>query len=817
MTMIIPGASRLNGVGGLDPTATTDRRGRTPARRRPMRVRALLLAGLLAAGRAGPAASDQVQLSDGRILEGRFALLTGVAVDPFAEEAAKALAEPILVCDDGLTRTMVAKRRVVRTDKGSELGMERLLIPQRVAQSGRRVVGIGAGFEATPFDEFGRRILSLATASGRVDVVQGITEITPRWIKLEGLQTEKPIQLDMRVATTAVPVEVIRRIIDQGVDRRDGEQRLRIVRLLMQAERYEEAQRELDGVVADFPELADLGRERSSIARLASTRLLDEIRLRGLAGQDRLAIGLLEEFPTDDTDGEVLEAVREEREAYRARRTRAAGLVAALRTRLQELPDPADQAAAAEVIGEIERELTFASLPRLATFERLGREPDTGPQRSLALAIGGWLGIAGADNLKLALSAVRVRDLLRDYLRTVAVDGGHEQRRDILARLQGEEAAAAGTIASLAATMRPPLEAPPEIGPGLHELTVDGSGGRSVRCLVQLPPEYDPLRRYPAVLSLHGAGSAPLRQIEWWAGMPGPDGSRRGQATRHGTIVIAPAWAGDQQANYGWTAEEHAAVLSALRAAIRCFSIDTDRVFLSGHAMGGDAAWDIALAHPDLWAGLVAVAPAADRYVTRYWRNASTLPIYLVGGELDARSLKFNAVDLDRYFSKGFDTTYVEYRGRGHEHFSDEILRIFDWMGRKRRSFFPASFEAVSMRPWDRFFWWVEMESAPPRTMVLPVDWPPSTGTRPLLIEAKTGAGNSIAVRCGAERVRILLSPELVDFGQPLSVMADGRAIHKGPIVPDLEFLLEDLRLRGDRQHPFWAMAETIRGPRRAP
>ena len=58
---------------------------------------------------------------------------------------------------------------------------------------------------------------------------------------------------------------------------------------------------------------------------------------------------------------------------------------------------------------------------------------------------------------------------------------------------------------------------------------------------------------------------------------------------------------------------------SRLRDACKRFSIDIDRVFLSGHSMGGDAAWDIGLAHPDLWAGVIPIVAAADKYV-----NAAT-------------------------------------------------------------------------------------------------------------------------------------------------------------------------------------------------
>jgi pimeloyl-ACP methyl ester carboxylesterase len=278
--------------------------------------------------------------------------------------------------------------------------------------------------------------------------------------------------------------------------------------------------------------------------------------------------------------------------------------------------------------------------------------------------------------------------------------------------------------------------------------------------------------------------------------------------------VVAPAWADEGQSSYGATPREHAAVLAALREAMRRFAIDTDRVFLSGHAMGGDAAWDVALAHPDLWAGLVAVTPTADRYVTHIWRNAERLPTCIVGGELDGGTLKRNAATLDRGFLRGYDLTYVEYRGRGHEHFFEEIIRIFDWMRRKSRTPFPPEIEAVTMRPWDRFFWWLEVAGAPPRTMVLPSDWPPPPGSRPLSIEAKVGATNGITARCGTEQVKVWLSPELLDFTQPATVTVDGRTLHRGPVVPDLTLLLEDVRLRGDRQHPFWAVVESKRSSR---
>jgi hypothetical protein len=130
-------------------------------------------------------------------------------------------------------------------------------------------------------------------------------------------------------------------------------------------------------------------------------------------------------------------------------------------------------------------------------------------------------------------------------------------------------------------------------------------------------------------------------------------------------------------------------------------------------------------------------------------------------------------------------------------------------MSLKKRSFFPKSIDAVSMRPWDCFFWWLEMAGPPPKTVVLPAQWPPVG--RPLAIDGKTTPTNSVVVHCGADRVRIWLSPELIDFSRPITVTLDGRRLTRDGVEPDVDVLLEDLRLRADRQHPFWAVVDSSR------
>ena len=230
-------------------------------------------------------------------------------------------------------------------------------------------------------------------------------------------------------------------------------------------------------------------------------------------------------------------------------------------------------------------------------------------------------------------------------------------------KLGSKESGDAEAITRLLKHMLPPwpLTQPSEEVAGLFELSVPGlSDEPDVIYHVQTPPEYDPHRLYPSVITLHGSATTPQQQLDWWAGSPNQRGERLGQATRQGYIVIAPQWARPQQTSYDHGAAAHAAVLNVLRDACRRFSIDTDRVYLSGHAMGASAAWDIGLAHPDLWAGVIPVAGVSEKYGAFYWPNQEYVPLYFVGGQMDGDQVTKNARDLDRCLRAGLPVTVAQ-------------------------------------------------------------------------------------------------------------------------------------------------------------
>ena len=68
-----------------------------------------------------------------------------------------------------------------------------------------------------------------------------------------------------------------------------------------------------------------------------------------------------------------------------------------------------------------------------------------------------------------------------------------------------------------------------------------------------------------------------------------------------------------------------------------------------------------------------------------------------------------------------------------------------------------------------------------------------------------------IRVKSKSATARIGLSPEYVDFNQPIEVMFNGKRITptNGIVLPDVRVQIEDARTRRDRQHPFWAILAT--------
>ncbi len=774
----------------------------------------LCVAMILPAG-APSAEAVELLMKDGRALKGNLVPLTGISAMP---DSGSELGYSVYMLNDNLRQTYVGRWQIrdTRSEQGSQ-ALERFKLEQKVSHALASVRSVGPLFDIKPFSDFGVRRMTMMTQRGPEPIVQAITEITATYTKLEGVTHT----WDMRIATNSIPFDKLTAILSNHLKRDSLDLRRKLASFYLQCERYEDAAKEIDSILTDFPDQPELNKQletlRAAIREARGSQMLNELTLRREAGQHRTVFALLKKFPTEGPSGETIQAALQMAREYETQEAARVKLLKAFQDQCAKLDDKYQRERVERVLKEMSAELSLATLPRLAAFREMADDESLKPEEKLALAISGWLVDSKGATTKLstALSLVQVRSQIYAYFAAA----NKVERGKVLASFQSEEAATAPLVAGLLANMKPPVVTEPQSDDPLQsiELQLPGRGNAPpVRYLVQLPPEYNPYQRYPAIVSLHGARTTPELQIEWWAGPITPGGCAPDKPHDAAISSLPRPGPAITRTSISIPRANTRPCSTALRDACRRFSIDTDRVFLSGHSIGGDAAWDIGLAHPDLWAGVIAICAKADRYAKLYWRNARLLPLYFICGELDgSRNVVANAPEWDRYLrTSGFNTTVVQYLGRGHEHFSDEILRLFDWMGHQRRNFFPRDFATASMRPWDNFFWWVELSQMPEKTMVEPEQWAAKRGNvSPMSTKGTVTKTDTVSVQTGAGHVTVWLSPEMIDIKRRVSISVNGRRLpHAAEITPDVATILEDVRTRGDRVHPFWAKVDSAGG-----
>lgn len=729
------------------------------------------------------------------------------------------LSKPILLIDDNLRLTYISKGQVLASNpfetRPEKIEIEQIVAPDRAD----RLVSIGRPIAVTPFNSYGRRVITLPTPNGPREIFQGITEIGPLYLRVQGLRTETSTAWDMRMSTKSLTQAELDNILRTQLDLSKPQSWFSMVRLYSQAERFREARDTLAEAIVRLSETnpSEVEAMKAELKRLDQQfagQMFREVELRLDAGQPQLAGSILQSFPLDQLALETQLKAQDRIADLQRRTTQTKELVAALNDLSKELGENQQATALAATIDEIAKNLSLNTIDRLADFARLKDDKTLAVDQRIALALGGWfLGPgSGVDNFAVAISLMETRNLIADYLRST----DENQRQGILTKLKSLESGNAKYVSSILALMAPPLELPAKLEDdpaGMYRVEIQESSDRAIRYVIQLPPEYDPLRKYPCVVALHSPGITPETMIDWWAG-PYSEAiqGRGGAASRYGYIVIAPEWTNEDQLEYQYTEQEHHLVLRSLRDALRRLSINTDRIFLSGHAMGGSAAWDIAVSHPDLWAGVISIAGHSGKYLQRYRENAKAVPMYFVFGELDGTPFTVSGTELNEYVSSlQYDSMVVSYRGRGAGHFQEEIDRIIQWMNLSSHSRkpFPQNISVAGNRVGDKFFWWLEAAQLNPGVTQHPLLYERNNANQGK-IEGNIldPAANGVRViKMPAKKYSVWLHPDMVDFNRPVRIDFEGDT-RRLEITPDIGVMLEDARTRGERLRPYWARVD---------
>jgi pimeloyl-ACP methyl ester carboxylesterase len=711
---------------------------------------------------------------------------------------------------DGLKRIVVRDTKVekIAPDNSYRTG-ERFQLDQPMVVHGgsmpKEVISVQAG----PWNELGRRTFRyLGSKSARPESMeQAIVEIGPHIIRYRGIDGFWLGLLDTNQVSHATVLSLLGR-----VERKNASERERVVRFLMDVGWYPEVKRELDRLIQDFPK-SDLS-ERAAGARIhivnaEATQRRSEIELRRKAQQFQAVSRLLKTFDEKGINTPLQLEVREiaRRDAHERASDKALGVE--LRKMAAGLSSAARgfwRKPMAEVLKALD-EAPDAVRTRFSALEKARSEPATTNEARFALAMSGY--VVGQDaavsDLEGAAALWEARDAAQDYLTGTDVSA----RSSFAAKLESiawpSAAETPDPIHRLELLTRIVQLMPPPRHEGNVEpekvamrRVLEDENATPTEYAVRLPPEYHPLRSYPAVVVLH-SGGGPRAALDEWAA----------EASRHGYILVAPEYnVPDQPPDYRYTTSEHAAVELALRDARKRFAIDSDRVFVAGQLIGGNMAWDYGLAHPDLFAGAVVFSGFPAKYVPKYLPHHERLPLFYVIGDLAPAA---NEVIFNNYMKpmiqKTWDITYVEYYRRGLEVFPEEVPRAFDWMDRHHRDPNPRAYKAVSARTSDdRFYGVVIREFSPGYTTAPEAADVFGQNLNPAEIKL-TSSSQSNLIRLdvkGVRRLDVWLSPKLIDFKRKPEIRIRTKTYYKSLPKLDLESMLDDLRLRGDRQQLYW-------------
>ncbi|MDR3619265.1 MAG: alpha/beta hydrolase [Paludisphaera borealis] len=713
---------------------------------------------------------------------------------------------------DGLKKTVIRDSKIERVvpDNTLRTGEKFQLVQPLIVHAGimpKEVISVEAG----PWNEKGRRQFRYAGSKSNrpIAMEQAINEIGPYLVRYRGVDGFWHGEL----AVSQVPRPVMMSLLHR-VEQKNQDERERVVRYLMGAGWYPEAREELDRLIKEFP-ASDLSERAASartfIVQAEATQRRAEVDVRRRAQQPEAASALLKTFTDKEIGTEIQVEVRDvirRDDDQRAADAEVDNDLRKLELKLSPKVHGEWKARIAEVHKALD-EAPDAVRGRLAAWRKARSGAAISDDAQLALAMSGYVvgHEAAVSELDAADALWKARDLIATYLG----DGEDASREEILAQLNdvawpGGETGVPGyhqlELASLIVPLLPPTlpKGEAEGDKGRIHNVVEAADSEPTEYYVKLPPEYHPLRSYPALVVLH-SGRGPQSALEQW----------EAEAARRGYILIAPAYnVAGQSPEYRYSASEHAAVELALRDARKRYAVDSDRIFLAGQLQGGNMAWDFGLGHPDLFAGLVVVSGFPAKYVPRYLSQHERLPLICVLGDLAPAS---NEVVFANYVKpmilKTWDVTYMEFHHRGLEEFPEEIPTFFDWMDRRRRDPVPKAFDAVSARTCDdRRYGMVIRGFAEGRTTAPEAAEVLGQNLRPATLKMKTSSiSNLVDLQLdGITQVDIWLSPKLVDFKRKLEIRINrGRkSFYKGQPTLELKPMLEDLRVRGDRQQIYW-------------
>ncbi|MBM4062807.1 MAG: hypothetical protein FJ265_17185, partial [Planctomycetes bacterium] len=343
-----------------------------------------------------------------------------------------------------------------------------------------------------------------------------------------------------------------------------------------------------------------------------------------------------------------------------------------------------------------------------------------------------------------------------------------------------------------------------------------------------VPKSYDPARRTPLLCVVHGGSAARDLAFGARAARSGYDPFWIEQAETNGWLLLAPL------TDRGWMHLGNSILFSAISRVQRDYHVDPDRVYLTGHSMGGHMTWRSAFQFPDRFAAVSPMSGGYDYVASEHVWNLANVPGYTTWGEQEPYDINpFNKKIAAWLEAHDYGWTCREKPG-GHTIFADEVPKVAAFFAAHPRDLYrrqlwarfgatPLQFDTAEKNE----AWGVEHRWDPARPIAAStVHWLRGVAReadvpqeqRIMKVHARIGDGNRIEITAEhARRLRLYLHPKLVDFARSVVVVANGEKVFDGKVAPDVATMLQLAREFDDRGRVFWAAVDVAIAGDRSP
>jgi predicted esterase len=364
-------------------------------------------------------------------------------------------------------------------------------------------------------------------------------------------------------------------------------------------------------------------------------------------------------------------------------------------------------------------------------------------------------------------------------------------------------AQAAGEFAAAYAQLREGPAYSADVPGGRLEHTRANRDGLEHRYVLIVPEDYDPSRRYPVAVYLHGGVSRPD---------PGPGGRwwrNYDVITGHDRIALVPlSW----NESLWWHASQVENLHGILSDLKRTYNVDENRVVVFGTSDGGTGAYFLAFRDTTPWAAFlpfigdprVLLNPANGADGDVHLANLTNKPLFIVNGEQDPLYPVRQIIPfLGALENVRADFEFTPKPG-GHDTrwWPEEEENIERFVAAHPRSPHP-----------ERVFWATERTDRYNRAHWLVIDelgalWGDETRTYLASVTAGGNAGvvdarregNTVTLLVyGVRRLRLLVSPDAFDLDRPIRVIANGTIVFEGVVTPDVGTLEKWAAIDEDR------------------